>query len=67
MKIKKDQAIHMYQALAEGSPNRKQIALTIVGDVLEESGYEASPAHVIPTPIGNAAKKVLDMLGASKE
>ncbi len=66
-KIKKDQAIHMYQALAEGSPNRKQIALTIVGDVLEESGYEASPAHVIPTPIGNAAKKVLDMLGASKE
>lgn len=47
----------MYQALAEGSPNRKQIALTIVGDVLEESGYEASPVDGVGSVIGKIFKK----------
>jgi pyruvate dehydrogenase (quinone)/pyruvate oxidase len=66
-KVKKDQAVHMYQALAEGSPNRKQIALTIVGDVLEESGYEASPAHVIPNPVGAAARKIFESIATKKD
>jgi hypothetical protein len=61
-KLKRDQAVHMYQALSEGSPNRKQIALTIVGDVLEESGYEASPASVIPNPVGSAARKIMETI-----
>ena len=56
-KIKKDQAVHMYQALVEGTPNRKQIALTIVGDVLEESGYEASPIDGVGGVIGKIFKK----------
>ena len=66
-KVKKDQAVHMYQALAEGSPNRKTIALTIVGDVLEESGYEASPAHVIPNPVGAAARKIFEAVSRKNE
>ncbi len=56
-KIKKDQAIHMYQALVEGTPNRKQIALTIVGDVLEEAGYEAAPMDGVGGVIGKIFKK----------
>jgi pyruvate dehydrogenase (quinone)/pyruvate oxidase len=61
-KIKREQAVHMYQALAEGTPNRKQIALTIVGDVLEESGYEASPGPSIPAPVGSAARKIIETI-----
>jgi len=60
--VKREQAVHMYQALAQGSPNRKKIALTIVGDVLEESGYEASPVSVIPNPVGSAARKIFDTI-----
>lgn len=59
-KVKREQAVHMYKALAEGTPNRKKIALTIVGDVLEESGYEAGPGPTIPNPIGTAARKLMD-------
>jgi pyruvate dehydrogenase (quinone) len=65
--IQKVQAEHMFQALAEGTPNRKRIALTIVGDVLEESGYEASPAHVIPNPVGAAARKIFETIGGKKD
>jgi pyruvate dehydrogenase (quinone)/pyruvate oxidase len=60
--IKRDQAAHMYQALAEGTPNRKRIALTIVGDVLEETGFEAAPVSAIPQPIGSAARKIVDTI-----
>jgi pyruvate dehydrogenase (quinone)/pyruvate oxidase len=60
--IKRHQAAHMYQALAEGTPNRKRIALTIVGDVLEETGFEASPVSAIPQPIGAAARKIVDTI-----
>jgi pyruvate dehydrogenase (quinone)/pyruvate oxidase len=61
-KVKRDQAVHMYQALAQGTPNRKTIALTIVGDVLEESGYEASPGPTIPNPVGAAARKIVETI-----
>jgi pyruvate dehydrogenase (quinone)/pyruvate oxidase len=60
--VKRDQAVHMYQALAQGTPNRKKIALTIVGDVLEESGYEAGPAPSIPNPVGSAARKIMETI-----
>ncbi len=36
-KVTREQSAHLYQALSQGTPNRKQIALTILGDVLEES------------------------------
>jgi hypothetical protein len=47
----------MYQALAQGTPNRKQIALTIVGDVLEEAGYEAAPTDGVGAVIGKILRK----------
>jgi pyruvate dehydrogenase (quinone)/pyruvate oxidase len=56
--VQREQAVHLYQALAEGTPNRKQIALTIVGDVLEESSYAAKPVGV-PAALGAAAKKLI--------
>lgn len=62
--VKREQAIHMYQALAEGTPNRKRIALTIVGDVLEESGYEASPGPKLPKPLGAAARRIAETIDA---
>ncbi len=61
-KVKREQTIHMYQALRQGTPNRKKIALTIVGDVLEESGYEAAPALVIPNPVGTVARKIVETI-----
>src|SRR6185437_9989387 len=56
-KIKREQMVHMYQALAQGTPNRKQIALTIMGDVLEESGYEAAPTDGVGSVIGKILRK----------
>ena len=52
----------MLQALKEGTPNRNRIALQMVNDVLDESSFDASPGHVVPTRIGQAAARVVDKL-----
>jgi pyruvate dehydrogenase (quinone) len=35
-------------ALREGTPNRRRIAVQMVKDLLDESSFEASPAHAVP-------------------
>ncbi|MBO0806447.1 MAG: pyruvate oxidase, partial [Nocardiopsaceae bacterium] len=57
-RVKKDQVTKMLHALREGTPNRNRIALQIVKDMLDESTFEASPGHVIPGKVGEAAAGV---------
>ena len=64
-KVKRDQAQKLIAALREGTPNRRRIALQMVKDMLDESSFDASPAHAIPGPIGKAAAKVADQLRKS--
>jgi pyruvate dehydrogenase (quinone)/pyruvate oxidase len=54
-KVKKNQVTSMLQALRAGTPNRNRIALQMVKDMLDESTFEASPGHHIPTPVARAA------------
>lgn len=61
-KIKQKQAKHMFEALREGTPNRKRIALQIVKDELDESSFEASPGPKIPSVIGDAASTLVDVM-----
>ncbi|MBO0727644.1 MAG: thiamine pyrophosphate-requiring protein [Acidimicrobiaceae bacterium] len=61
-RVKKSQVLPLLQALRQGTPNRKQIALQMVKDMLDESSFEASPGRVIPTQIGKAAAKVMDKM-----
>jgi pyruvate dehydrogenase (quinone)/pyruvate oxidase len=61
-KVKKHQVTAMLQALREGTPNRNRIALQMVKDVLDESSFEASPGHVIPGKIGQAAAGLVSRL-----
>jgi pyruvate dehydrogenase (quinone) len=49
-------------ALREGTPNRRRIALQMVKDLLDESSFDASPAHAIPGPVGRAAAKIAGKL-----
>jgi pyruvate dehydrogenase (quinone)/pyruvate oxidase len=61
-KVQKKQVTAMLQALKEGTPNRNRIALQMVKDVLDESSFSASPGHVVPSKIGQAAARVVDKL-----
>jgi pyruvate dehydrogenase (quinone)/pyruvate oxidase len=61
-KVKKDQAKKMAAALRAGTPNRRRIALQMVKDMLDESSFEASPAHAVPGPAGKAAAKLAGKL-----
>ncbi len=61
-KVKKSQVMPLLQALREGIPNRKQIALQMVKDMLDESSFDASPGHVIPEVVAKTAGKVADKL-----
>ncbi|HET6876208.1 MAG TPA: thiamine pyrophosphate-dependent enzyme [Jatrophihabitans sp.] len=61
-KVKKNQVTALGQALRSGTPNRNRIALQMVKDVLDESSFAASPAHVVPSAVGRAAGKVADRL-----
>ena len=49
-------------ALREGTPNRRRIALQMVRDLLDESSFDASPAHSVPGPVGKAAAKIAGKL-----
>jgi pyruvate dehydrogenase (quinone)/pyruvate oxidase len=49
-------------ALREGTPNRRRIALQMTKDMLDESSFEASPAHIVPGPVGRAASKIAGKL-----
>jgi pyruvate dehydrogenase (quinone) len=60
-KVKKDQAEKLVSALRAGTPNRRHIAMQMVKDLLDESSFEASPAH-LPGPLGQAAGKLADKL-----
>jgi pyruvate dehydrogenase (quinone) len=57
-KVKSNQVTAMLQALRQGSPNRNRIALQMVKDMLDESSFEASPGHHVPSTIGRVAAKV---------
>ena len=59
-KVKKDQVTKLVAALREGTPNRQRIALQMVKDMLDESSFQASPAHAVPGPVGRAAAKIAD-------
>jgi pyruvate dehydrogenase (quinone)/pyruvate oxidase len=61
-KVKRDQATKLMTALREGTPNRRRIALQMVKDLLDETSFEASPAHAVPSPLGRAAAKVAGKL-----
>ena len=61
-KVKKDQVSKLVSALREGTPNRRRIALQMVRDLLDESTFEASPAHAVPGPVGRAAAKIAGKL-----
>jgi pyruvate dehydrogenase (quinone)/pyruvate oxidase len=61
-KIKQDQAKKLVTALREGTPNRRRIALQMVKDLLDESSFDASPAHSVPGALGRAAAKAAGKL-----
>ena len=61
-KITKDQVKKLTSALREGTPNRRRIALQMVRDLLDESSFDASPAHAVPGPVARTAAKVAGKL-----
>jgi pyruvate dehydrogenase (quinone) len=61
-KVKRDQAQKLVAALRHGTPNRRRIALQMVKDMLDESSFEASPAHPIPGSLGRGAARIADKL-----
>jgi pyruvate dehydrogenase (quinone)/pyruvate oxidase len=61
-KIKQQQVRKLMTALREGTPNRRRIALQMTKDMLDESSFEASPAHFVPGPVGRAASKIAGKL-----
>jgi pyruvate dehydrogenase (quinone)/pyruvate oxidase len=61
-KVKKSQVTALAQALRSGTPNRNRIALQMVKDVLDESSFDASPAHMVPSKIGQAASRIVEKL-----
>jgi pyruvate dehydrogenase (quinone)/pyruvate oxidase len=61
-KVKKDQVTKLTAALREGTPNRRRIALQMVRDLLDESSFDASPAHAVPGPVGRAAARIAGKL-----
>ncbi len=61
-KIKTKQVKMLSEALRAGTPNRNRIALQMVKDLLDESSFEASPGHVVPGKVGQAASRLVDRL-----
>lgn len=61
-KVKKQQVSSLFEALRRGTPNRNRIALQMVKDMLDESSFDASPGHVIPTGVGRAVSGVAGRL-----
>jgi pyruvate dehydrogenase (quinone) len=57
-RVKRDQVSKLMAALREGTPNRRRIALQMVKDMLDESTFDASPAHAVPGPLGKAAARI---------
>jgi len=60
-KVRRDQAAQLMAALREDTPNRR-IALQMVKDLLDESSFDASPAHAIPGPVGRDTAKIAGKL-----
>ncbi|MBO0818654.1 MAG: pyruvate oxidase, partial [Actinobacteria bacterium] len=60
--VKQQQAKKLVAALREGTPNRRRIALQMVKDMLDESSFEASPAHRLPGPVGRAGARIAGRL-----
>ena len=58
-RIEREQLQKLFQALKAGTPNRKQIALAMVKDMLDESSFDASPGSVIPSPLAHAAERTM--------
>jgi pyruvate dehydrogenase (quinone)/pyruvate oxidase len=56
-KVRSEELKKLFAALKAGTPNRKQIALTMVKDMLDESSFDASPGGFIPGPVGKLAGK----------
>jgi pyruvate dehydrogenase (quinone) len=63
----KDQVTKLTAALRAGTPNRQRIALQMVKDMLDESSFQASPAHSVPGPVSKMAAKVADKLRGGDE
>jgi pyruvate dehydrogenase (quinone)/pyruvate oxidase len=61
-KVKKQQVTAMLTALRQGTPNRNRIALQMVKDMLDESAFDASPGHIIPGKLGQAASGLVGRL-----
>jgi pyruvate dehydrogenase (quinone) len=61
-KVKSDQVTKLVTALRSGTPNRKRIALQMVKDMLDESSFDASPAHVVPDRLGRALSGITGKL-----
>jgi pyruvate dehydrogenase (quinone)/pyruvate oxidase len=61
-KVKSKQVKLLAEALRSGTPNRNRIALQMVKDVLDESSFDASPGHVVPSRLGQAAARVAGKL-----
>ena len=57
-----EQVTKLAEAMRQGTPNRNRIALQMVKDMLDESGFEASPGHVIPRRVGKALAGVASRL-----
>jgi pyruvate dehydrogenase (quinone)/pyruvate oxidase len=61
-KVNRDQVTKLMAALRDGTPNRRRIALQMVRDLLDESSFDASPAHSVPGPVARAAAKITGKL-----
>jgi pyruvate dehydrogenase (quinone)/pyruvate oxidase len=61
-KVKTKQVKLLGEALRAGTPNRNRIALQMVKDMLDESSFDASPAHVVPAKVGHAASRLVERL-----
>ena len=65
-RVNRDQVSKLVAALREGTPNRRRIALQMVRDLLDESTFDASPAHAVPGPLGKAAARVASQLKGNR-
>ncbi len=61
-KVTREQVSSLTKALREGTPNRNRIALQMVKDLLDESSFEASPGHVIPSKVGEVVSGIAGRL-----
>jgi pyruvate dehydrogenase (quinone)/pyruvate oxidase len=61
-RVKRDQVSKLTQALRNGTPNRRRIALQMVKDMLDESSFDASPGGMLPDGVGERAAGVVSRL-----